>query len=117
MDDRDKPLVWLHGQVKTPPFSASARLEAGLLLRSLQRGVKLTMPHSRTMPTIGARCHELRVVDANKTWRIIYRTDPDAIVVAEVFQKTTDKTPKPVIDVCKDRLRHYDNACKQAEKT
>ena len=30
---RDKPLVWLNGEVKTPPFSESARLEAGLLLR------------------------------------------------------------------------------------
>jgi phage-related protein len=112
MNKSDKPLVWLHGQVKTPPFSASARLEAGLLLRSLQRGSKLTMPHSRPMPTIGPRCHELRITDANKIWRIIYRIDSDAIVIAEVFQKTTDKTPKPVIDVCKDRLRTYDNACK-----
>ena len=25
---RDKPLVWLNGEVKTPPFSESARLEA-----------------------------------------------------------------------------------------
>jgi phage-related protein len=112
MTKSDKPLVWLHGQVKTPPFSASARLEAGLLLRSLQRGTKLTMPHSRPMPTVGVRCHELRITDANKIWRIIYRIDGDAIVIAEVFQKTTDKTPKPVIDNCKDRLRNYDNACK-----
>jgi phage-related protein len=64
------------------------------------------------MPMIGPRCHELRVTDANKIWRIIYRIDSDAIVIAEVFQKTTDKTPKPVIDVCKDRLSIYDNACK-----
>jgi acyl-CoA synthetase (AMP-forming)/AMP-acid ligase II len=32
--ERDKPLVWLHGDVKTPPFSRAARLEAGTLLRS-----------------------------------------------------------------------------------
>jgi len=31
MDSYDKPLVWLHGEVKTPPFSKSARLEAGFL--------------------------------------------------------------------------------------
>jgi hypothetical protein len=29
----DKPLVWLHGEVKTPPFTPAARLEAGTLLR------------------------------------------------------------------------------------
>lgn len=59
----DKPLVWLRGEVKTPPFSAAARLEAGTLLRRLQGGEKLSMPHSRPMPAIGPRCQELRVVD------------------------------------------------------
>ena len=34
----DKPLVWLRGEIKSPPFSADARLEAGVLLRRLQRG-------------------------------------------------------------------------------
>ena len=106
----DKPLVWLHGQVKTPPFSVSARLEAGYLLRLLQRGTKLSMPHSRAMPSIGPRCHELRITDDGRIWRIIYRMDSDAIVIAEVFQKTSGKTPKPVIDVSRKRLRMYDNA-------
>ena len=58
-----KPLVWLSGEIKTPPFSAAARLEAGLLLRRLQRGDLLAMPLSRPMPSIGPRCHELRIVD------------------------------------------------------
>jgi DNA-binding XRE family transcriptional regulator len=35
-----------------------ARLEAGFLLRLLQRGEKIVMPHSRPMPSIGRRCHE-----------------------------------------------------------
>ncbi len=39
--NEDKPLVWLSGEVKTPPFSTEARLEAGFLLRRLQRGVEL----------------------------------------------------------------------------
>jgi hypothetical protein len=46
----DKPLVWLKGEVKTPPFSNQARLEAGLLLRRLQQGQGLSLPHSRPMP-------------------------------------------------------------------
>ena len=33
MADGDKELVWLHGEVKTPPFSAEARRIAGFLLR------------------------------------------------------------------------------------
>jgi phage-related protein len=106
----DKPLVWLHGEVRTPPFSAAARVEAGVLLRHLQRGDKLSLPHSRPMPVISARCHELRIRDDDKTWRIIYRTDSDAIVIVEVFAKTTRTTPSGVIDNCKRRLRDYDAA-------
>ena len=103
-----KPLVILHGEIKTPPFSAAARLEAGINLRKLQRGMALTMPISRPMPTIGARCAELRIVDVNTTWRIIYRVDADAVLIAEVFAKKTQATPKTVIKVCKQRLRDYD---------
>ena len=107
---KDKPLAWLHGQVKTPPLSREARIETGFLLRKLKRGERLRMPQSRPMPSIGARCHELRINDADTTWRLIYRIDPDAIVIAEVFAKKTDKTPKEVIQACKKRLKEYDDA-------
>lgn len=106
----DKPLVWMQAEVKSPPFSREARIEAGFLLRKLQKGQKLEMPHSRPMPAIGERCHELRIVDIDATWRIIYRVDPDAIVIADVFSKKSRTTPKSVIDRSKNRLREYDNA-------
>jgi phage-related protein len=108
MNVNDKPLVWLHGEVKSPPFSRTARLEAGFLLRKLQRGDTLPMPHARPMPSIGPRCYELRVNDENTTWRLIYRIDPDAIVICAVFEKKTPRTPKSVIAVCQQRLRRYD---------
>lgn len=104
----DKPLVWLHGDVLTPPLSNAARIETGVLLRRLQQGELIGLPHSRPMPSIGARCHELRVVDEDATWRLIYRTDSDAVVIADVFKKKTQATPKTVIDACKRRLRAYD---------
>ncbi len=66
------------------------------------------MPQSRPMPNIGPRCHELRIQDTNLFWRIIYRIDPDAIVVTEVFEKRTTKTPQHIIDVCKQRMAGYD---------
>jgi phage-related protein len=110
MGVKDKPLVWLHGEVKTPPFSRSARIEAGYLLRELQRGKALSMPHSRPMPEIGARCHELRVVDQGVTWRLLYRVDPDAIVIADVFAKKTEKTPGAAVGACRRRLKEYDDA-------
>ena len=108
MNSKDKPLVWLEGEVRTPPFSKAARIEAGFLLRRLQLGEMLELPHSRPMPSIGRRCHELRIVDQTATWRIIYRIDQDAIVIVDVFSKKTTKTPKNIIESAKMRLRAYD---------
>jgi len=105
----DKPLVWLHGEISAPPFLKAARVEAGYLLRMLQKGEMLAMPHSRPMYVIGARCHELRIIDETVTWRIIYRMDPDAIVLLEVFEKKTKETPRRVINVCKERIRKYES--------
>jgi len=114
---KDKPLVWLHGEVKTPPFSKQARVAAGILLRRLQKGEPLSMPHSRPMPSIGSRCHELRIVDSGHTWRLVYRVDSDAIVIGEVFDKKTQATPRYAIDRCKARFRRYDDAAKQGVRT
>ena len=61
------------------------------------------------MPLVGAGCHELRIDDENRTWRIVYRIDSDAIVILEVFEKKTQKTPKEVIENCKRRIRLYDS--------
>jgi phage-related protein len=99
----EKPLVWLKGEVKTPPFSRAARLEAGGLLRRLQRGESLELPHSRPMP-MAAGCHELRVVDSGHYRRIMYHVGPEAILVLEVFSKKTNATPSNVIAACRRRL-------------
>ena len=108
MNGDDKPLVWLEGEIKTPPFSREARIEAGALLRRLQRGENIGMPRSRPMPSIGKRCHELRIPSKGANWRIIYRVDADAIIIGEVFKKKTRKTPKKVIDACTTRFTTYD---------
>ncbi len=110
MSENDKPLRWLHGEIKTPPFSPAARLEAGWLLRRLQQGENLSLPHSRPLPKVGERCHELRVRDQNTKWRIIYRIDEDRILIIEVFRKTTRQIPDAVIAVCQERLANYDQA-------
>ena len=89
-------------------MSQQARLEAGFLLHSLQQGEMLSLPHSRPMPSIGARCHELRINEDSTTWRIFYRIDGDAIIVVEVLQKKTQRTPKQTIELCQKRLRRYD---------
>ena len=106
MSDARKPLVWLHGEIKTPPLSRAARLEAGLLLRRLQRGETLATPH-----------YELRIVDQGHNWRILHRVDRDAIVIAEVFDKKARATSVAVIARCKDRLRRYDKAAMERTRT
>ena len=120
-------LTYLPAQPNLPPWRQRTRRWSGFAERSrlrpspsrpdskpgcsfdaLQRGEKLGMPHSRPMPAIGRRCHELRIVDAGKTWRLIYRLDGDATVIADVFQKTTPQTPARVIADCARRLALYD---------
>ena len=108
MTQSDKPLVWLEGKIQSPPFSQVARIEAGFLLRRLQRGEKLGLPQSRPLPTIGPRCHELRIQDETIAWRIIYRVDPDAIIILVIFPKKTQQTPKKIIEMAKARLRAYE---------
>jgi phage-related protein len=100
--------------VKTPPFSAAARLEAGVLLRRLQRGDSLSMPHARLLPALGQRCGELRIPDASLTWRILYRLDADAVVIVDVFAKKTQATPANILATGRERLRRYDQVT-QAE--
>ncbi len=100
----------LRGEIKTPPMSEAARRETGFLLRRLQQGELLGLPHSRPMPDVGPHCHELRVNDETRTWRLIYRIDDDAIVVVDLFEKKTRKTPRQIIANCHRRLRLYDAA-------
>lgn len=65
------------------------------------------------MPTIGTRCHELRIIDDGIAWRIVYRIDADAIVILEVFKKKSQATPREVIKACKARIKRYDEVSKK----
>jgi phage-related protein len=111
-----KPLVWLHGEVKTPPFTLEGRQEAGMLLRLLQEGEQLGMPQAESLPDVGPRCGALRVRDAEHNWRVMYRIDSDAVLVVEVYAKKTQKIRVEVIEQCKKRLKQYDAAARAAAK-
>ena len=103
-----KPLVWVAGEIKTPPFTAAARKEAGDLLSDIQDGESFGMPLSRPMPSAGRGVHELRVNDEAKSFRIFYRADEDSVVIFGVFEKRAQKTPKQAIDLVKRRIKAYD---------
>ena len=111
----DKPLVWLHGEIKTLPFSEAGRLEAGFLLRRLQQGEILSLPQSRPMSSIGPQCHELRINDPYRTWRIMYDLEPDAVVILDVFSKKTAATPQGTLEICRKRLTAYQRAARGKE--
>ena len=105
--------MWLHGEIKTPPFSNTGRVEAGFLLRRLQQGEVLGLPHSRPMPTIGGQCHELRINDGDHVWRIMYHVEPDAVVILEVFSKKTAATPQQTLETCRKRLAAFLEAARK----
>jgi phage-related protein len=100
--------VWLRGEVKTPPFLKKLGSRHAICSDCSRKGRCLDFHTHARMPTIGVRCHELRITDHQGTFRIVYRTDPDAVVIAAVFSKKTQKTPSAVIEACKRRLRDYD---------
>ena len=60
------------------------------------------------MPTVGRRCHELRIPDEASTWRIMYRIDADAVLIVAIFAKKTQSTPRRVLASCQRRLQMYD---------
>lgn len=117
MSPRDKPLVWLRGEVKTPPFGPQARFEAGFLLRRLQRGETLGLPQSRPLPDISTGSHELRIIDGSVNWRIVYHIAADAIVILEVFAKKTARMPKHILTDCRQRLRAFESASRKKGAT
>jgi phage-related protein len=106
-----KPLHWLADDLTVPRLSSEAAQEIGALLEIICLGEMPPMPHSRPMPSVGTRCHELRVNDRDQTWRIVYHIARDAVVVLDVFSKKTRRTPKAVIERCKQRLRCYEREC------
>ncbi len=94
-------------------MSNEARREVGFLLRLLQEGESLSLPHSRPMPVIGKGCHELRVTDKNKTWRLYYLIESEAIVILDIGEKKTQKTSKGIIELCRKRLKSYEKTERQ----
>ena len=65
------------------------------------------------MPSVGKACHELRVNDENKTWRLFYFLDSDGIAILEILEKKTQKTAQATILTCRKRLKSYEEAKRQ----
>jgi phage-related protein len=85
-------------------FPETARIEAGSQIRRVQYGDE---PDDwKPMPTIGAGVNEIRIRDDGDQYRVIYIAKlAEAVFVLHCFQKKTQKTPKPDLELAKKRLR------------
>jgi phage-related protein len=115
MAEKRKPVVWNGHHFTVPPFTEAGQDEAGMLLRHLQEGLPLGPPQAKPLPAVGQKCGELRVRDAGHNWRIVYHIDDEAIVILDVFAKTSPQSQTQSIERCQTRLAEY-KAIKAAAK-
>lgn len=100
-----KPISFLGDSRKAlQNFPEAARYRAGVELRAVQNGVE---PDDwRPMRAVGAGVKEIRIRDASGAFRIIYlATLTDRILVLYAFQKKSQRTAQPDIDLAAKRLK------------
>ena len=98
---------WNQKALKTiQAFPDEVKKELGYLIFKLQKGESLTMPFSRSMPSIGKGCHELRVKDESGIYRAFYFLKVKGkLIIFHSFQKKTQKTPQKEIEQGRKNLR------------
>ena len=85
-------------------FPLSARREAGHQLDQVQHGQE--SDDWKPMPTIGQGVREIRIRDAAGAFRVVYVAKfSDAVYVLHCFQKKSQKTSKPDLDLAESRYR------------
>ncbi|WP_119270689.1 type II toxin-antitoxin system RelE/ParE family toxin [Taklimakanibacter deserti] len=85
-------------------FPGSARREAGYQLDHVQNGRE--PDNWKPINSIGKGVLEIRIKDAAGAFRVIYVAKfADAVYVLHCFQKKTEKTSKPDLDLAAKRYR------------
>lgn len=83
-------------------FPEEARHDAGYQLEKLQRGEQ--PDDFKPMSSIGRGVEELRIWDDSGTFRVIYTARrPEAVYVLHAFQKKTQTTSQPDIELARKR--------------
>jgi len=85
-------------------FPAEARRAAGHQIDQVQHGGE---PDDwKPMKTVGKGVKEIRVRDATGAFRVLYVAKfPEAVYVLHCFQKKTEKTSQPDLDLAAKRYR------------
>lgn len=100
-------IIWKKKTLKkVQTFPDPIKKELGFLLFKLQKGESLTMPHSKSMPSVGKGCCELRLRGEDGAYRVFYMLKiKDEIIVFHAFKKKTQKTLIKDIEIGKKNLR------------
>ena len=87
-------------------FPTDVRRELGKAIFDLQAGVNLTMPLSRSMPSVAVGVNELRMRDRSGIYRVFYYTKvADLVLIFHAFTKKTQKTPQHEMRLAQERLK------------
>jgi phage-related protein len=85
-------------------FPENARKEAGVQLHKVQLG--LAPSDWKPMSGIGPGVREIRIRDAAGAFRVIYvASTAEAVFVLHAFQKKSQKTAKPDLDLAMARFK------------
>ncbi|MBG58936.1 MAG: hypothetical protein CMJ16_00615 [Peredibacter sp.] len=80
-------------------LDATAKLDAGLIL---------SMPFSRSLPSLGAGVHKLRLKGKTGIFRVIYYIKKkEAIYMVHAFTKKSQKTPQKSIKLALKRIKRF----------
>lgn len=107
-----KPLKFVDSSYKDlREMPADVRHALGVELMTVQYGGEPS--DFKPMPSVGAGAYEIRYRDANGAFRVIYVAKlAEAVYVLHAFQKKTQKTPKPDIDLAANRYKKLIGALK-----
>jgi phage-related protein len=92
-------------------FPPDVRRSLGKAIWELQQGVRLAMPLSRPMSSVGVGVEELRIKDSSGTYRVFYFARfARGILIFHAFVKRSQKTPASEIELGRRRLKELLNA-------
>lgn len=102
-----KSILWHPKALDTiRTFPEDVRRKIGYLLRKLEEGEFLGMPHARPMSIVGSGVMELRVSSQDGAFRVFYVLKiGEKITVFHAFHKKTQKTDHSELVLGKKRLR------------
>ena len=100
-----KPVIFLGDSLDSlRAFPNKPRRDVGFQLDRVQRG--LGPDDWKPMKTIGPGVREIRVRDASGAYRVIYvATFAEAVYVLHAFEKQSQKTPKPDVELARNRFK------------